>query len=127
MAKLLKIGDYIIIFLIITVIIVIFRNEINKTISNVEVIKAEVLVDGNLTHEIYLQDIKDGYVFSPTEDKAVVVEVETNRIRIQEAICRDKICIANGWLEKPGDTAVCLPTRTMVKIVGALGVDSIAY
>jgi hypothetical protein len=123
----LKIGDYIIILLIITAIVFIFRNEMNKTFSNAEVIKAEVLVDGILTQEIYLNDIKDGYVFSPTDAEAVVVEVEKNRIRIQQAVCRDKICIANGWLSKPGDTAVCLPTRTMVKIVGTVGVDSVAY
>lgn len=45
------------------------------------------------------------------------VRVEKGRIRFQEADCPDKICVKTGWLEKPGDTAVCLPNRAVVTIV----------
>lgn len=45
------------------------------------------------------------------------IEVEKGRIRFKEADCPDKICVKTGWLEKPGDTAVCLPNRAVVTIV----------
>lgn len=45
------------------------------------------------------------------------VRAEKGRIRFKEADCPDKICVKTGWLEKPGDTAVCLPNRAVVTIV----------
>jgi hypothetical protein len=45
-----------------------------------------------------------------------IIVVEKGRIRFQKADCPDKICVNTGWLKKPGDTAVCLPNRVVVKI-----------
>ncbi len=42
--------------------------------------------------------------------------VEKGRIRFKEADCPDQICVKTGWLEEPGDTAVCLPNRAIVRI-----------
>jgi len=44
------------------------------------------------------------------------VLVEKDRIRFKQADCPDKICVNTGWLEEPGDVAVCLPNRAVVKI-----------
>jgi hypothetical protein len=45
-----------------------------------------------------------------------IVEVEPGRIRFKQADCPDKICVKTGWLENPGDTAVCLPNRAVIAI-----------
>lgn len=45
-----------------------------------------------------------------------IIEVEKGRIRFKHADCPDKICVNTGWLEKAGDTAVCLPNRAVVTI-----------
>jgi len=42
--------------------------------------------------------------------------VEKGRIRFKEADCPDKICVKTGWLQEPGDTAVCLPNRAVITI-----------
>lgn len=47
-------------------------------------------------------------------DETIVVE--KGRIRFKEADCPDKICVKTGWLQKPGDVAVCLPNRAVIKI-----------
>lgn len=42
--------------------------------------------------------------------------IEKGRIRFKQADCPDKICVNAGWLRNPGDMAVCLPNRVVVKI-----------
>lgn len=45
-----------------------------------------------------------------------IIQVEKGRIRFKEANCPDQICVKAGWLEKPGDIAVCLPNKAVIKI-----------
>lgn len=46
----------------------------------------------------------------------VEIEVENGRIRVRSSSCPDKVCVECGWLEKKGDTAVCLPNSVVVRI-----------
>jgi hypothetical protein len=59
----------------------------------------------------------------------VEIEMEAGRARVVSSPCRDKLCVRAGWLERPGDVAVCLPQRVVVEIRGAArnGVDGVAY
>lgn len=52
------------------------------------------------------------------EINGVAVEINGARARIADSPCRDRICVNAGWLEKPGDTAICLPQRVVVEIAG---------
>ncbi len=45
-----------------------------------------------------------------------IIAVEKGRIRFKQADCPDKICVNTGWLNHPGDIAVCLPNRAVIKI-----------
>lgn len=47
-----------------------------------------------------------------------VVEVSGHRARVLDANCPDRICVKRGWLSKPGDQAVCLPHRLVVRVRG---------
>jgi hypothetical protein len=54
----------------------------------------------------------------------VAVEIEGNRARVTDSPCGDKLCVRAGWLERPGDVAVCLPRRVIVEVRGGRsGVD----
>ena len=44
-------------------------------------------------------------------------QVDNDRVRVTESPCRDKICIAAGWLEKTDDWTACLPNRVFVRVV----------
>jgi len=58
----------------------------------------------------------------------VAVEIDENRARIAGSPCRDQICVRAGWLERPGELAVCLPQRVIVEMRGGRGnYDGIAY
>ncbi|MCX8129000.1 MAG: NusG domain II-containing protein [Clostridia bacterium] len=57
-----------------------------------------------------------------------VVAVEKGRIRFEEATCPDLVCVARGWLTKVGDSAVCIPNRTMIRIKGVNEeLDAVTY
>ena len=58
----------------------------------------------------------------------VEIGIEGDRARVIDSPCRDKLCVHVGWLERPGDVAVCLPQRVIVEIRGVArnGVDGVA-
>ncbi|MFP4301855.1 MAG: NusG domain II-containing protein [Spirochaetaceae bacterium] len=45
-----------------------------------------------------------------------VVEIEDGKARFVSSPCRDKICIAAGWLEEDQEWAACLPNRVFVQL-----------
>lgn len=45
-----------------------------------------------------------------------VVEIEDGKARFVSSPCRDKICIAAGWLEEDQQWAACLPNRVFVQV-----------
>lgn len=47
-----------------------------------------------------------------------VLEVEGTRARMREANCPDRLCVQMGWIERPGQSIVCLPHRLLLRIEG---------
>jgi hypothetical protein len=47
-----------------------------------------------------------------------LVEVESGKIRFVDADCPDKVCVKTGWISEPGESAVCLPHKTIITIEG---------
>lgn len=57
-----------------------------------------------------------------------IIEIKPGHIRFKEANCPDRSCVSTGWISKRGQTAVCLPNRTIIEIVGADSkIDDVAY
>ncbi len=77
---------------------------------------AVITQDGQLVERIDLQQVKAPRQIILPGPYHEIVEVEPGRIRFQQADCPDKICVHTGWLEHPGEVAVCLPNRAVVKI-----------
>ena len=46
----------------------------------------------------------------------VTVAIENGTARISHSPCPDRLCVKTGRLTKNGQTAVCLPCKTVVKI-----------
>lgn len=91
--------------------------------------KVAVIRQGNkIIKEVDLDEIKGPERLEISGDYRVVILIEKGRIRFEESNCPDKVCVKTGWLEKPGDTAVCLPGRFMIKIEGKKDeVDGVTY
>ena len=48
--------------------------------------------------------------------KNIIIEIAGKKARIIQSDCLNKICIKEGWIEKCGETAVCLPNKTAIQI-----------
>lgn len=89
---------------------------------------AVVRQDGNEIRRIELDSVQEPYKFDIKGEYHLEVMVEKGKIRFLEADCPDKVCVRTGWLIHSGDTAVCIPNRTIIKIEGqAADVDGVTY
>ena len=76
----------------------------------------EIYSDNQLVQIVSLP-AQDGYL--EVTGKPVRLELRENQIRFYETDCPDKTCIRTGFISRIGETAICLPNRVMVKIVGS--------
>lgn len=79
---------------------------------------AVITRNGERIAELNLSTIEEPQHIHLEEGIPLTVLAEKGRIRVEEADCPDKICVKAGWLTKPGDRAVCLPSKTIVTIEG---------
>ncbi len=47
----------------------------------------------------------------------LVVEIKHGEVRVREADCPNKICVRTGWRRNGGDAIVCVPNKTVVRIM----------
>lgn len=93
-----------------------------------DVMNVEIIQDGKLLQRVlfkkgdqakdFIIEYKGGYNRLRTED---------GRITVIEANCPDRDCVKRGWLKKPGDSAVCLPHRLVIRLTGESEVDGVTY
>lgn len=77
---------------------------------------AVVWLDGEAIHHLDLSRDTRLSVQGPIGTTAV--QVHAGRIRVTESPGPRQICVRAGWLQSPGDTAVCLPNRVIVEVTG---------
>ena len=77
--------------------------------------------------EINLTQTVDGEIIEVFGDLPVVLEVREHGIAFIHAQCPDKICEQYGYIDAPGEQAICLPARVSVIISGSgSGLDMIS-
>ena len=77
---------------------------------------AVITRDGKKMAEIDLNKVQEPQYIKFEDGIKVTILAEHGQIRFLEADCPDKICVKTGILTKPGDRAVCLPSKTIVTI-----------
>ena len=89
---------------------------------------AEIVQDGKTLRRIDLAQVTEPYSF-PVEcaDGVNTITVEPGRIRVSDADCPDKVCVAFGWLSEGSVPILCMPHRLMIRIVRAGGADAASY
>lgn len=80
-------------------------------------LRARLVHDGRVVAELPLdKPAKRSFDFEAGE---IAVEVTPGRgIHISETHCPNKICMHEGWIDRPGETIACLPNRFLVEIEG---------
>lgn len=77
---------------------------------------AVITLDQQIVERIDLDRVEETREIILSGKYQETIRVEKGRIRFIQADCPDKICVNTGWLTAPGDTAVCLPNRAVVRI-----------
>lgn len=95
-------------------------------VSDSDKLEAVITVDGEIIETIELDAEKEKRLISLKTNPEVIIAVENGAIYFEESGCDDKLCVLCGKLTKKGDTAVCLPAKTVVTVKGA-DVDAMTY
>lgn len=61
------------------------------------------------------------YRYEDADGDYNVIEVNGDKIRITDADCGDLVCVARGYIEKSGETIVCLPHKLLIEVVSSDG------
>ena len=64
--------------------------------------------------------VSDSYTISQEDGSVNVIRVENGAVFMQEANCRDGLCIRQGKMKNGAKTIVCLPHKVVVKMDGAM-------
>ncbi len=75
---------------------------------------AEISVNGEIVKTINLNEIEGTYVFQPECTPCLTVIAQKGKIRFSQADCPDKICVNTGWIDSNGETAACVPAKTVI-------------
>ncbi|MBQ4100993.1 MAG: NusG domain II-containing protein [Oscillospiraceae bacterium] len=87
----------------------IFSNSSGDTIAN-------IYVGDTVYKSIKISSIKETEVITVNSKLRVLIEVSEQGVRFLESPCPDKICINTGIINKPHESASCLPARVVVLI-----------
>ena len=49
---------------------------------------------------------------------SLTVEIAGSRARVKQSNCPDGVCVASGWIERPGQSVVCAPAGVRLLIAG---------
>jgi len=84
---------------------------------------AVIYKNGKEIQRIKLDSVSESYEIDLHAEPSAILLVEKGRICYKHAECHDKLCVKCGWLSKVGDTAACLPSKTLVVIEGESSTD----
>lgn len=120
--KLFKKGDIAVIAVIVAVALLFafyFQSKNKKPL-------AVITVGGQVVETVDLSFLTEKRVIALETTPSVTVIAENGEIWFEKAECEDKLCVASGKLSKGGDTAVCLPAKTVITVIGS-DVDAVVY
>lgn len=93
-----------------------------------DVMSAEITQDGKLLQRVLLKKGDPAREFVVEYNGGLNrLKAEDGKIAVIEADCPDKDCVKRGWLKKPGDSAICLPHRLVIRITGGSEVDGVTW
>ena len=84
---------------------------------------AVVYKNGKEIQRIKLNNVSESFELDLDTQPSAVLLIEKGRICYKSSQCHDKLCVKCGWLTKAGDTAACLPSKTLVVIEGMPDTD----
>lgn len=121
MNKLFKKADIILILVFCLISAALFLSGILGNSS----LEAVIYEQGSITHRIDLNNVDESYTIELSGPPASTVLVERHAISYISAGCPDKLCVKTGRLTRRGDTAACLPAKTVIVLEGGKAAENL--
>ena len=58
---------------------------------------------------------------------SLTVEIAGGRARVKQSDCPDGVCVASGWIERTGHSAICAPAGVRLLIAGEKGGNGVDF
>ena len=111
----LKWGDYMLFGLIVLFAVLLLLTVPQLTAGSSSA--AVILIDNQQVQQISLDQLNNpGGTTLTANGFHYRLAWEDGRIRIAEADCPDQICVQTGWVSHPGQLAVCVPGKLILKL-----------
>ena len=86
-----------------------------KAVTDGHAMKVVIQIDGKRVHTMELD--KDAEYRAETADGNYnTVVVKDQSVRVEEADCKNQICVKTGAIHFPGEVIACMPHRMMIYI-----------
>ena len=79
---------------------------------------ALVSIDGEQIMELKLEQEENRQIDLSEYGVQVVLEIKDHQIRFLSSDCPDHLCMGFGWIDHEPQSAVCMPNRVAISIVG---------
>ena len=79
---------------------------------------AKIYQNGTEIHSINLSKVTNSYTIVIKSKPVSKIQVEKKAIGYIESDCPDKLCVNAGMLKRRGQTAACLPAKTVIVLTG---------
>lgn len=104
-----------IIIIAVVLILIVQAILINKFINSGKAATVQVFVGDKLYRELPLN--KDTTLEVNENNGKNTIKIHDNGVEMTFADCPDKVCVKTGYINKPGQSIVCLPHKVNVKII----------
>lgn len=117
----LKKGDYLILFSVMLVSLVLFLSSFFSS----EKLRAEIYLDGECISTVNLYELGEK---SEIRAGNCTVMLEKDGVSFISSACPDKLCVNRGKLKKAGDTMACVPEKVTVVLKGVRdSIDAVVF
>ncbi len=106
------IGDWLVLFICAVIVIWLFQTLWSNTpASQLQIRQADQLIgsyDLNQTRELHIH--------GPLGDS--LISIDQGKVRFKQSPCTNQYCVHQGWLERAGQVAICLPNQISLQLIG---------
>ena len=116
------IGDWLVILSSLVIVLFLFKTLwVHRPASQLKIRLADKIIgtyDLNQTRELHIHGPRG----------EAIISISQGKVRFKQSPCNNQYCVHQGWLNRAGQVAICLPNQISLQLMGAKApYDSLNY
>lgn len=116
------IGDWLVIISSLVIVLFLFKTLwVHRPASQLKIRLADKIIgtyDLNQTRELHIHGPRG----------EAIISISQGKVRFKQSPCNNQYCVHQGWLNRAGQVAICLPNQISLQLMGAKApYDSLNY